>query len=247
MTRPHLTRESIISPLIGEVTVENVDRRIINDHLDRELLAALYKDPEVAWRCLGALGISASRTAEKFLCPIHREEHPSASVYVDRKRGGLTIWCWHQGRGYTIPEVRAAQVSGEIRWLRKPSTFIWGVRVLVEAHVVPPAPVLYRSLPASLPAKAPAAVRQVHTGFILLLQCRWLYEPKQPAPFSRGFAERWCGVPEFHAEKAIHWLCDNEYIVKASGYVKPLERHGETPRITTLYLPAQDGRSARYA
>jgi hypothetical protein len=33
-------------------------------------------------------------------------------------------------------------------------------------------------------------------------------------------------------------LHDHGYIVKASGYAKPLERHGETPRITTLYLPA---------
>jgi hypothetical protein len=82
--------------------------------LDREFLAALYKDPEIAWRCIGALAISASRTGEKFLCPIHREDHPSASVYFDRKRGGLTIWCWHQGRPYTIPQVRAKQVSGEI-------------------------------------------------------------------------------------------------------------------------------------
>jgi hypothetical protein len=230
-----------------EATLETVDQHIITDRLDRESLAALYKDPEIAWRCLGVLGISAARTAEKFLCPIHREEHPSASVYVDRKRGGLTIWCWHQRRAYTIPEVRAAQVSGEMRWLRKPSTFIWGLRVLLEARVVPPAPVRYRPLPASLPAKAPAAVRQVHTGFILLLQCRWLYEPRQPVPFSRGFAERWCGVPEFQAEKAMHWLCDHESIVKDSGYTKPLERHGETPRITTLYLPAEKARFGGYA
>jgi hypothetical protein len=224
-----------------QATVEHRDEHVTNGQLDRQLLAALYKDPEIAWRCLSALEISASRTGEKFLCPLHPEEHPSASVYFDRKRGGLTVWCWHQGKGYTIPEVRAAQVSGEIRWLRKPSTFIWGVRVLLEAHVVPPALVHYRALPASLPVKAPAAVRQVYTGFILLLQCRWLYESGQPVPYSRGFAERWCGVPEFQAEKATHWLCDHEYIVKASDYAKPLERHGETPRKTTLYLPAENG------
>jgi hypothetical protein len=227
--------------LTQEVTVEDVDQRIITGHLDREFLAALYKVPQIAWRCLGALGISASRPGEKFLCPIHREEHPSAAAYFDRKRGGLTIWCWHERRPYTIPEVRAAQVSGEIRWLRKPSTFMWGLRVLLEAHVVPPALVVYRPLPDSLSAKAPTALRTVYAGFILLSQCRWLYEPNQPVAYSRGFAGQWCGVSEFHAEKAIHWLHDNKYIVKASGYTKPLERHGETPRITTLYLPAEKG------
>ena len=86
------------SPLTPEVIVEDVDQRIINGQLDREFLAALYKVPEIAWRCLGALGIAASRPREKFLCPIHPEARPSASVYEDRKRGGLTIWCWHERR-----------------------------------------------------------------------------------------------------------------------------------------------------
>jgi hypothetical protein len=92
--------------------------------------------------------------------------------------------------------------------LRKPSTFIWGLRVLLEARVVPPALVIYRPLPDSLSVKAPTGVRTVYAGFILLLQCRWLYEPNQPVAYSRGFAGRWCGVSEFHAEKAIHWLQD---------------------------------------
>jgi hypothetical protein len=126
--------------------------------------------------------------------------------------------------------------------LRKPSTFIWGLRVLLEAHVVPPASVVYRPLPDSLSAKAPTAVRTVYAGFILLLRCRWLYEPNQAVAYSRGFAARWCSVPEFHAEKAIHWLHDHDYIDKASNYTKPLERHGETPWKTTLYLPAENGR-----
>jgi hypothetical protein len=240
-----LTKESLVSQEILREEWSRVDHSAILGPLDREFLAALYKAPEIAWRCLNALGISASRVAEKFLCPIHQEEHPSASVNVDRKRGGLTIWCWHQGRPYTIPQVRARQVSGEIHVLRKPSTFIWGLRVLLEARVVPPALVVYRPLPDLLSAKAPTVVRTVYAGFILLLQCRWLYEPNQPVAYSRGFAGRWCGVSEFHAEKAIHWLHDNEYIIKAPGYTKPLERHSETPRITTLYLPAEQGMEHR--
>jgi Bifunctional DNA primase/polymerase, N-terminal len=236
-----LTKESMVVQEIHWKEWSHIDDLAISGQLDREFLAALYKDHEIAWRCLGALGISASRTGEKFLCPIHREEHPSASVYFDRKRGGLTIWCWHERRPYTIPQVRAKQVSGEIHLFRKPSTFLWGLRVLLEAHVVPPAPVHYRPLPASLSVKAPTAVRTVSAGFILLLQCRWLYKPREPVAFSRGFAGRWCGLSEFHAQKAIHWLHDHGYIIKASGYTKPLERHGETPRRTTLYLPVENG------
>lgn len=117
--------------------------------------------------------------------------------------------------------------------------------MLLEARVVSPALVVYRPLPNSLSVQAPTAVRTVYAGFILLLQCRWLYEQNQPVAHSRGFAGRWCGVPEFHAEQAIHWLHDYGYIVKASGYTKPLERHGETPRITTLYLPAENGMEHR--
>src|SRR5215813_13125280 len=235
-----LTKES---PVSQEILQE--ERSCMNDlanvgQYDREFLAALYKDLTIAWRCIAALGISASRVGEKFLCPIHPEAHPSASVYEDRKRGGLTIWCWHERRPYTIPQVRAKQVSGEVHLLRKPSTFIWGVRVLLEAHVVPPARVVYRPLPNSLPVKVPTAVRKVYDGFILLLQCRWLYEPHQPVAYSRGFAGQWCGVSAFQAQQAMHWLHDHEYIVKASGYMKPLERHGETPRLTTLYLPAEN-------
>ena len=150
-----LTKESLFSQEILQEEWTRIDDLAILGQLDREFLAALYKDPEIAWRCIGALGISASRIGEKFLCPIHPEEHPSASVYFDRKRGGLTIWCWHQGRLTPSPKSERHKSPGRYVWLRAPSTFIWGLRVLVEARVVPPAPVVYRPLPEVIPVNAP--------------------------------------------------------------------------------------------
>jgi Bifunctional DNA primase/polymerase, N-terminal len=92
-TQLDLTKESPVSQEILQEEGSPMDDLANVGQYDREFLAALYKDLTIAWRCIAALGISASREGEKFLCPIHPEAHPSASVYKDRKRGGLTIWC----------------------------------------------------------------------------------------------------------------------------------------------------------
>ena len=81
---------------------------------DREFLAALYKDLTIAWRCIGALGISASRTGENFLCPIHPEAHPSADqalfFELQRQRNILLLTTTRKGKDKSPKRKRMIKV-----------------------------------------------------------------------------------------------------------------------------------------
>ncbi len=196
-------------------------------------LRSLYSTEEIVWRVAPVLGISERRLGHSFCCvlPGHQEKNPSASLY--RGDNGVIVYHdFHRREGvefYTLPEVRAAQAYGHAVPLldRKPELAVWGILLLVEGGVLPLAPVLE----VYLPADAPWSARALCEGFRLLLGCRWLYTPGDPAPFSWRFASAWCGVSQKQAGKGIQWLIRNRVLIPA----------GKHRRTTLFQIGGSDG------
>jgi hypothetical protein len=206
-----------------------------------EEIGELYRKPEVALRCAAVLeqligqpgALHLERIGHSFRCilPGHTDCKPSASLWWDQSRmgasAGLVYRDWHaepvqRDREHagpagwlTLPEVRASLAYGQARWLQKAETWVWWLRLLIEAEVVPPAPVQARPLP---PGVRPA-VHRVYDGFRLLLGCKWLLRPGDPTAFAWRFAAAWCGVSMSYIGEAMIWLLRHGY-VRQVGTVK---------------------------
>jgi len=115
----------------------------------------------------------------------------------------------------TLPEVRASLAYAEPRWLWEAETWVWQMRLLVEAGVVPLVPMRARSLP---PGVRPA-VYKVYAGFQWLLGCKWLLKPGEPTAFAWRFAAAWCGIskPDYVGE-ALTWLLRHGYLRRVGQY-----------------------------
>jgi hypothetical protein len=194
----------------------------------------LYHKPEVALRCAAVLEHLIGRSfrldciGHPFRCilPGHTDRKPSASLWWDQ-HGGLVYRDWHRkpvrrdrehagpADWLTLPELRASLAYGEARWLGKAETWTWQMLLLLEAGVVPPAPVQARPLP---PGVRPA-VRKVYEGFQHLLACKWLLKPGEPTAFTWRFAAAWCGLsnPDF-AGQALQALMKGGYIRQVGMY-----------------------------
>jgi hypothetical protein len=201
-------------------------------------IGELYRKPEVALRCAAVLqqlvgrSLRLDRIGHPFRCllPDHPDRHPSASLWWDHERigatGALVYRDWHQqpvARGrekgrwagwLTLPEVRASLAYGETCWLQDAEMWVWQMRLLVEASIVPPALVRARPLP---PAVRPAYHR-VYEGFQRLLGCKWLLKPGEPTAFAWRFAAAWCGVAMPHVGAAMRWLLEQGYLRQVGQY-----------------------------
>jgi Bifunctional DNA primase/polymerase, N-terminal len=182
-------------------------------------LRMLVQRPDVALRCARVLGVPAVRVGQGFLCilPGHAEHHPSASLHWDPKTGALMYRDWHARSGvawYTLPDVRASLACHHAVRLRGPSVATWQLRLLVEARILEPYPVLARPLP---PEVRPA-IRKVYEGFRFLLACKWWHTPEAPTPFSWRFAAAWCGLGERHVGEAMHWLLTQGFLRLVGRY-----------------------------
>jgi hypothetical protein len=102
---------------------------------------------------------------------------------------------------------------------------VWKIRLAVERGLVRP----HRVLTLALSGADPPTVK-VWEGFLLLVGCKWLYEPAVPTVFSREFAAPWCGVTVEQARVAITAL-------KGTGHMRPVGRCGRA----TLWLPGGRG------
>jgi Bifunctional DNA primase/polymerase, N-terminal len=155
------------------------------------------------------LGIPIQPIGTPFLCvlPGHAERRPSASLYPDR-HGRVVYHDFHAPGGapefLPLAMVYAAQKTGTVAKLNPSTLAAWKRRFLTELGLVAPAPV---QIPA-LPPGEPPRVHKIYDGFRQLLQCRWLTDPGQPAPFTREFAAGWCGLSERHAGIAIQRLIE---------------------------------------
>ncbi|HEY8394948.1 MAG TPA: bifunctional DNA primase/polymerase, partial [Thermaerobacter sp.] len=197
-----------------------------------ELVEQLQRHPTFIEGALRVLGLDGVRIGQVFKCvlPGHDERRPSASLY-QLEDGAVVYRDWH-GRGecelLTLAEVFAAQRTGHVRKLRgRPEHVVWVWRLAIEAGVIEPAKVEAPAPPADLrPAE-----RKLYESFLLLLACKWRYEPGAPTAFSWRFAAAWAGLSERHAGEAMRELLRRGLIRKV-GEHKPARG-----RPQALFLP----------
>jgi Bifunctional DNA primase/polymerase, N-terminal len=114
----------------------------------------------------------------------------------------------------SLPEVRASLAYGQARWLEDGETWVWQMRLLIEAGIVPPVPVKVRQLPPGVRL----TVYWLYEGFRLLLGCKWLLKPGEPTTFAWRFAAAWCGLGERHIGEAMTWLLQHGYLRKVGTH-----------------------------
>lgn len=168
-------------------------------------------------RLLNFLDISAPLgTSFSCVLPGHREESPSASVSM---RNGWPVYTdWHARAGkrkwFSLAEVFASQRRGVVTPLTATDDdwsglvhLLWSVRLLLESGVLRvPRPAI------PLPEDAPACAKAVAEGFSLLLACRWLLSPGEPAPFSYRFGKLWCGLTETSIADGLSFLRESKLL-----------------------------------
>jgi hypothetical protein len=140
------------------------------------------------------------------ILPGHSDTHPSAA-FGRHDDGHYYYQDFHHGSfgspsTLSIAEVFAAQETGRVQKLDKPSHAAWKIRLLIEMGMLAPADVPIKPLPAH----ATKTVQKVYEGFRLLLQCKWRYKYGAPTAFSWQFASGWCDVAEDTASKAFKAL-----------------------------------------
>jgi len=172
---------------------------------------------------------------EAFSCAIRDgDEHPSAALWRDAS--GLLVYHDFHAQGtpeefLTLTEVYAAQMTGRTTKLAAPTHLVWLMRLIVAIDALDTVAVAF----PPLPAHAFASVRTVYDGYTLLLGCRWLYAPGEPAPFTVRFVADWCGVSHATAAQAIAALIEMKVITK----VDVAKAKGKT---IPLYLPVASER-----
>jgi len=184
-------------------------------------LREIERMPEFLQAAARVVGLPTSELGRSFRCVLHPDEHPSVTLWR-RDDGTVHYHDRHIGQVFTLAEVFAARVSGQVRHLHGPELATWKLRLLVDARLLPPAPVEAPPLPAD----APHFVRQVYAGFLRLLSVKWLHTPGAPSPFTWKFAARWCNVAERQAGAAIRELL-------RLGVVRIVGMHERT----ALFLP----------
>lgn len=164
-----------------------------------------------------------------FYCPWHAESTPSMSLFADARSGAWKVHDWH-GRGeheyYGLADVFASTVIGrEVRLEGKPTLTVWWLRALLCSKYLEPAEVPMKALPLDVRP----SVKTVYEGFVLLLQCKWRYDPGQPTQFATRFAMTWCGINSSDTVQAAMW-----WLVR-HGYIRQVGRD----RGAWLYLPGE--------
>jgi hypothetical protein len=114
-----------------------------------------------------------------------------------------------------------ANASGRFPRRGAPEFYVWKIRLAVERGMVEPHSVQTTPLSGSDTATA-----KVWAGFVLLVGCKWLYDPGAPTVFSREFAAPWSDVTVKQARGAITAL-------KQAGHMVKVGKHGRS----TLWLP----------
>jgi hypothetical protein len=137
-----------------------------------------------------------------------------------------------------LPEVQASLAYGETCWLQDAEMWVWQMRLLVEANVVPPALVRARPLAPSVRR----AYRQVYAGFQHLLACKWLLKPGKPTAFAWRFAAAWCGVSTPLVGEARRWLLQQGYL-RQVGTQKSRKGY---PMALFLPAPLEEPREGRW-
>lgn len=181
------------------------------------------------------LGLLSVAVGKKFVCvmPGHPQEHKGAVLYWndtgDHASHTLKYADDHYDVGprfYTLSEVFAARNYGVSRRLHASELVVWQLRLLVAAGVILPYPVKARPLPDDVPRH----VKRLYHGIVELFACRWLHTLGDPTPFTRDFAQAWCGIRSVdQIWQAMRWLQRSGYL-RLVGYHRP-----KAGRKTALY------------
>jgi hypothetical protein len=150
------------------------------------------------------LDISQGPIGPKFRCvlPGHDERRPSANLW--RAPSGAVVYrCHHASKHdtpgtFTLAQVHAAQVAGRVFAMNGPEHGVWKRRLLVETGFYVSTLVDVPDAPDDLPPLE----RKLYDGFTRLLSVREAQpdgasaegRSVTPAPYTRKFAARWCGV-----------------------------------------------------
>jgi hypothetical protein len=177
-------------------------------------------DDDSAARLAHAFGAPEGlRIGESFRCPLHDDERASATLWRADERSHVLLHDFHaRGRGawLRLATVRAEQ-AGRFN-VARPEFAIWKLRLAHEAGFLEP---------ANLGPDLPVLDDEIWHGFLYLLGLRWLVSPREPAPFSAGFAASWCGVSRRRAHEGTRELIRGGFL-RLSGR----DAHG-----TRLWLP----------
>lgn len=150
----------------------------------------------VALAAMRCIGIHVRRLGEKFCCPIHPEQHPSAALWRDEgdPQSPIMLHCFHdRGRAWwTLPEVYATYKVGLPRQFKKEASWsLWGVRLLADVGCLELADVPWPRLEID---GAPAGLTALWADLHLLYRCRATLGHTGGAPLSNRFLADWCGV-----------------------------------------------------
>ena len=161
--------------------------------------------------------------------PIHKENNPSAALYLPHDQGFITMHDFHTGEFIPLPDLYAAHIKGKYA-IRAGERALWWIRCLVDLGYID----YPRMLARPLPDDAPESAQILYSGFLRLLGIRKLYDGSQEeAPFSWRFAAGWCGgLTNYKIKQGMAWLLGNGY----------LHKRGTTTSRTTLFglIPVEE-------
>ena len=193
---------------------------------------ATWHSAENAPAYAAALGLPFERLGAAFLCVLHPEEHPSATLWPRRRSGQLAYHDFHARPEWVSLPTLFAWLSGHPHEPLTPSAYVtWAKRLDIEAGLVAPAPVVL----GELSADASHGLRLVYDGFRRLFEARWLYAPGEPAPFTTRFGAVWSGCARQTVAKHFPELRRLGLAVYA----------GRDARGTALWLPGEGVRPLR--
>jgi len=185
-------------------------------------LEQLNQEPETAFKVMALCGRDVSNVGKAFTCPIpgHSERKPSAALYQEPGRP-IVLNDFHEreaGRfSWPLVDVYASVKVGKALKLQKGERAIWWLRALHEIGAVNP-PVLNRY---ELPAEAKKPAIKLYGGFVYLMELRQLYAPQDSAPFSWGFASKWCDIKSAgQVQQAMKYLLERGYLYMKQPGVK---------------------------
>jgi hypothetical protein len=260
---PALTRSNTSGEVEGEVCGKSGE--IIPTKGTRW---AMGLDRDVPMAKVLRLPVRPDGSSPKFSCilPGHGPDtSPSAALFLSTEGPGagrdILYKCFHQGETIlTLPMVRASLGYGAVTLFKHLKSnkegsgdegnvwekhnvehLTWRLRLLYEAGALRPSEVEHRPLPDD----APADVKIIYAGFLLLLGLKWNIDRwyGNGTTFSWKFAAPWWGggLTEWRTRVAITWLLKEEYTMTEEAgqtrYKTPQHLHRPKLLVDTTELP----------
>ena len=180
---------------------------------NKDTLIELSKNEDLSLYIMNnVFGVSVNKIGSSFICPLHPESKPSASLFR-AANGNIGMKDFHRnGKFYTLAELYFEYKNKKQKDLDSGTFIIWWCRLLRDSGAI--------KVPKILPPKPLADLsknqRIIYESFIELLEVQQVYNTKQrPAPFSYRFAADWSGLSLASAQSAIKGLVKKGYLFRA--------------------------------